>query len=193
VIRAIAAFLFLAAAPASLAVAQSGGGEWIEYRNLPDRFKVNLPGQPTVRETMYEPQRGGKVPTRIYSAQDGPRRYSVTVVDLTSFREPSDVKGSIAWEAWNFRKRGGKVIYDAYSQIDRIEGHHIHIANADGSLTYAGIYLESRHLYILEATVPASSPGGAMLFQQSIQILDETGVRIRYELDIDGNKIRRVK
>ena len=181
-----AAFLVLAVAPVFAQV------EWIEYLNRQDRFVVNLPGPPTVRETMYEPQRGDKIPARVYTVEDGPRRYSVTVIDMTSFKEPSDVRGSIAWEAWNFRKRGGQVTYDAYSQIDRIEGHHIHIVNPDKSLTYAGIYLQSRRLYVLEATVPASSPGGAMLFQQSIQILDENGERIRYELDADGNKVRRI-
>lgn len=78
--------------------------DWVEYENRPDRFQLNFPGQPTIRETTYRPQRGGALPARVYSVEQGARRYSMTVVNLDAVQQPSDVKGSIAWEAWNFRK-----------------------------------------------------------------------------------------
>lgn len=174
------------------AASPSFAQEWIDYESREDRFSVNLPGQPTIQEITYEPQRGNPVPARVYAVQAGPRRYSVTVVNLAAIVQPSDVKGSVAWEAWNFRKRGGEVTYDAYSQVDRIEGHQIHITNRDKSLTFAGIYVHGRRLYILEATVPPDTPG-AVHFQQSLIVLDEEGSRIRYELDTDGNRSGRIK
>lgn len=171
---------------------QSGGGEWIEYSNREDRFAVNLPGQPTTRDITYQPQRGKPLRGRVYTVQNGRQRYSVTVVDFTSVREPSDVLGSIAWEAWSFRKRGGEITYDAYAQSDRIPGHQLHIRNRDRTLTFAGIYLHASRLYILEATVPPDAPG-AVHFQQSLVVLDAAGTPVRYELDTDGNRIRRVQ
>lgn len=193
-----AAFVLLQAAPGfaqapAAPKPQSGGGEWIDYENREDRFAVNFPGQPTIRETTYQQQRGKPLPARVYTVQDGPRRYSVTVVNYAGgFRDVSDVLGSIAWEAWNFRKRGGEITYDAYAQVDRIQGHQINITNPDKSLTVAAIHLNASRLYILEATVPPQTPG-AVHFQQSLSILDEQGTRIRYELDPDGNRIKRVR
>lgn len=167
--------------------------DWIEYRNLEDRFAVNLPGQPTIREITYQSQRAATLEGRVYEVLDGPRRYSVTVIDYTGARgDVTDWLGSVAWEAWRFRKRGGEVTYDAYAQVDRIVGHQIHITNPDKTLTYAAIHLHGRRLYVLEATVPPGTPG-AVHFQQSLQILDETGKAIRYELDDDGNRVRRVR
>jgi hypothetical protein len=164
--------------------------EWLEYLDRTDRFGVNLPGKPAVRQTTYKPQRGKDVPARVHSVQDGRGRYSVTVVNLDAIVQPSDVKGSIAWEAWNIRKRGGQITYDAYAQVDRIEGHHLHITNPDKTMTYAAIHLHGRRLYILEATVPPNTPG-AFHFQQSLSILDEKGQVIRYTLDNDGNRAGR--
>ena len=182
----------LAQAPASRAPASPvTAGEWFDFESRQDRFAVNLPGQPAIRETTYQPQRGAPLPARVYTVQSGPQRYSVTVVNLTGIKEPSDVKGSVAWEAWNFRKRGGRVTYDAYAQVDRIEGHNINITNPDQTLTFAAIHVHARRLYILEATVPPDTPG-AVHFQQSLSILDDDGVRIRYELDWDGNRAKRV-
>ena len=178
-----------AAIVVSLSVTTSAE-DWIEYVDRADRFGVNLPGKPTIRTVSYKPQRGKDLPARVHSVQAGASRYSVTVVDLTAVVQPSDVKGSVAWEAWNLRKRGGKVIYDAYAQVDRIEGHHLHITNPDKTLTYAAIHVHGRRLYILEATVPPNTPG-AFHFQQSLQILDEKGEVIRYELDNDGNRAGR--
>ena len=174
-------------ASASLAGGERGGGEWIEYVSRGEHFMINLPGQPTVRETTYEPQRGPTLPARVFTVDDGPRHYSVTVVDLAKVVQPSDVQGSVAWEAWNFRKKGGEITYDAYAQVDRIEGHQLHITNRDKSVSLIGIYVHARRLFILEATGPPGSPG-AVHFQQSLIILDDEGKRIRYEQDADGNR-----
>ena len=172
----------------------SGGSayaqEWIEFTDRTDRFTVNFPGKPAVREATWESQRDDDLPARVYSAQSGQQRYTLTVVNLATIAQPSDVKGSIAWAAWQFRKRGGEITYDAYAQSDRIEGHELHIANRDRTQTFAAIYMLARRLYILEATVPANSPG-AVHFLQSLLVLDEKGDRIRYNTDADGNRTGR--
>ena len=80
--------------------------EWIEYADRAERFMVNLPGKPTIRETTYAPQRGPMLPGRVYTVQDGPRRYTVTVVNYAG-ANVNDVPHAVAWEAWNYRKRGG--------------------------------------------------------------------------------------
>lgn len=165
--------------------------EWTEYIDRTERFSVNFPGQPTIRDTTYPPQRGAPVPARVFTVQAGPARYSVTVVNLAAIVQPSDVKGSVSWEAWNFRKRGGQITYDAFAQVDRIDGHQLQITNPDKTLTVVGIFVHARRLYILEADVPPDTPG-AVHFQQSLMILDEDGKRIRYELDADGNRLFRI-
>ena len=62
--------------------------------------------------------------------------------------ETTDVLGSIAWAAWNVRKRPGiQITYDAYAQADRIEGHEIYLVNPDKSQT------QDRDLPAREASV----------------------------------------
>ena len=119
---------------------------WTEYIDRTDRFSVNFPGQPTIRDTTYPPQRGAPLEARVFTVQDGPRVYSLTVVNLSGLARPSDVKGSVAWEAWNFRKRGGEITYDAFAQVDHIDGHQLHITNPDKSLTVVGIFQHARRL-----------------------------------------------
>jgi hypothetical protein len=172
----------------------SGGSvyaqEWIEYTNRTDRFTVNFPGTPVMTDSTWESQRDDALPARVYTARAGQQRYTLTVVNLAKIAQPSDVKGSIAWAAWQFRQRGGRITYDAYAQSDRIEGHELHIANPDKTQTFAAIYMLARRLYILEGTVPANSPG-AVHFLQSLLVLDEKGDRIRYDIDADGNRTGR--
>jgi hypothetical protein len=173
--------------PVSFAFAQN----WIEYKDGVDRFGVSMPHQPNVEEISYTSWRGRTLPARIHSVQDGASRYSVTVVNYASDPDVTDVLGSVAFAATNFRKRGGEVTFDAYEQVDRIPGHELHITNADGSVTYAEINLYERRLYILEATVLRNA-APPLLFQMSLEILDENGQRIRFELDENGNRIHRV-
>ncbi len=183
--------------PAALILSISGlsfAQGWIEYVDRAERFSVNFPGEPTVQDTTYMSEYGDTLPARVYTAQEGPRRYSITVVNYADTGETvlrgSTVRGSIAYAAWNFRKRGGEVTYDAFAQVDRIEGHQLQITNADQSRTFVAIHLHARRLYILEATVPPGSPPPTD-FQISLYILDEEGKRIRYNLDHDGNRTTR--
>ena len=179
----------LRAAALALAVCLTpsmSAAQWVEFEDRAEFFSVNFPGTPTVTTTMYQPQRGSPMPARVYVVQEGRRRYSVMVVNFTS-ANIMDVAGSVAWEAWNFRRRGGEVTYDAYAQVDRIGGHQLHMNNPDGTQSFIGIYLHARRLYVLEATAPPDTPG-AVHFQQSLQVLDENGQRIRYMYADDGSR-----
>jgi hypothetical protein len=71
------------AAAALLICTPSFAQEWVEYRNLQDRFAVNLPGQPTVRDFIYTSWLEAKLPARVYTVERGAERYSVTFVDYT--------------------------------------------------------------------------------------------------------------
>ena len=178
---------------------------WIEYTSSSDDFRIHTPGEFEIEETTYPSEYGVILPARIYSYERGDDRYALTVVD---YRESErlhtertrneaeylrywdiDIRASVAYAAWNFRKRGGEVTYDAYHYIDLVEGHQLQITNDDQSRTYAGIYLHDSRLYIVEATVaPGSVPPG--FFQQSLQFVDENGERIRYDNFSDAVKVR---
>ena len=79
--------LFVAA---TLTLTLSGSAlaqEWIEFRSREDRFTGNFPSQPKVTQTTYESQYGAVLPARVYSAEQGPSRYSMTVVDYSQIEK----------------------------------------------------------------------------------------------------------
>ena len=164
--------------------------EWIEYIDREELFQINFPGQPTVRDTTYKSELDEDLPARVYTAKEGPATYTLTVVNYKD-AEANDWRGAQIWSAWQIRKRGGEVTYEAYQQTDRIAGIQIQITNDDSTRSYIGIYPHMRRLYIMEASAPADYPPPAD-FPQTISILDEQGRAIRYDLDDEGNKIRRV-
>jgi hypothetical protein len=180
--------------------------EWNEFMSRMDRFTVNVPGQPQVKEIMWPSEYGAVFPGRMYSVEQGANKYSITVIDYTDAERihaerPNkteaesggmywqvDVQASIAYAATKFRQRPGvKVTYDAYHYIDLVSGHQLQLTNADSSRTFVGIYLHESRLYILEATVPARAPAPG-LFQQSLGFLDEAGNHVRYR-EIYFNKL----
>jgi hypothetical protein len=163
--------------------------EWIEYVDRSEFFQINFPGQPAVKEIQYKTESGEMVPAKVYTAKEGPATYVLTVVNYKN-AEAGDYRGSTAWAAWQFRKRGGQVTYDAYAQTDRIEGIQLQITNPDKSRSYIGIHPNARRLYIMEATAPPDYPPPSD-FPQTISILDIEGHRIRYELDDEGNRTGR--
>jgi hypothetical protein len=45
---------------------------WVEYTSQQDRFIVNFPGQPAVREIPYPTEFGITLSARVYTVEDGP-------------------------------------------------------------------------------------------------------------------------
>jgi len=181
--------------------------EWIEFANQGDRFTCNFPSPPKVTEIIYRSERGADLPARVYSAEQGKSRYSVTVVDYNQAQrilteeakscppgaEPclgspgdeghwrADVRGAIVYATWRFMQRDAKLTSFVWNFVDLVEGHQLQLTNnADKSRTFAGIYMHENKLYIIEGTVPAGYPEPG-LFQQSLGWLDENGKGLRYQ------------
>ena len=161
--------------------------EWLEYVDRKEHFQINFPGQPTGKDIQYPSEDGEMLPARVYTAKEGPATYSLTVVNYKD-ADAGVYRASTAWAAWQFRKRGGEVTYDAYAVTDRIAGHQLQISNKDGSRSYIGIHPNARRLYIMEASAPPNYPPPSD-FPQTLSVLDDQGHRIRYELDDEGNRI----
>ncbi len=176
--------------------------EWIQYASKADLFGVNFPTEPKVQEISYTTEFNISLPGRVYSAESGQSRYSVTVVDYADAEKihtaraaqckkdggesdacqndwRGDVQGSIVNAAWRFIQRNAKVTYFAWAVTDNVEGQRLQLLNADSSKTFVAIYRHGTRLYILEGTVPKGAPAPG-LFQQSMLFLDEEGKPIRY-------------
>jgi hypothetical protein len=173
-----------------LVSAFSFGQEWGEYVNREEMFVVVFPGQPMIQNTTFESEFEIQLPAKVFSAKSGPSSYKITVVDYKD-AEVGDVRGSVAWAAWQIRKKGGEITHDGFNANDRIEGHQLHIVNPNGTRSLYALHQYARRLYILEATTPVDYPPGAE-FQQSLVILDDKGERVRYDLDEWGNRTKRV-
>ena len=181
--------------------------EWIEFANRADRFTCNFPSQPKVTETTYRSEHGAELPARVYSASEGQNRYSVTVVDYNQVQriltekakscpvgaEPclgtpgdeghwrADLRGALVYASWKLMQRDAKLTSFVWNTVDLVEGNQLQLTNnSDKSRTFAGVYLHSNKLYIIEGTVPAGYPEPG-LFQQSLGWLDENGMGLRYE------------
>ena len=202
-IIAVAAALVLLSAGA--AVAQ----EWDEYTSVKDGFRINFPGQPKQTEGTWTSQMNYTLPMRVYSAEKGRERYSITVVDYSGIEQMGieraktcppgnancranappalgpgyahhDERGAIVYATFKFLQRDAKLNTMAWEWQDMVEGHLLQVTNADQSRTYGWIGMHEHRLYIVEGTVPAGYPEPG-LFQQSLGWVDKDGKGIRYQ------------
>jgi hypothetical protein len=172
--------------------------EWIEYKNQQDHFAINAPGEPAAEKTTWTSEYDSKFPEVIYRWQDGPNRYSVSVVDYSDseaiytanhhsddFSAPAywqiDILGSIQYAATKLyrMKPGVKITFDNFHYINLVTGHQLTVVNPDMTRTYVAIYLHENRLYILDATVTRNAPA-PIIFQQSLEFLDAEGKSVRY-------------
>ncbi len=199
--------------PAAFVLCMSGpafGQGWIDYASRADFFSVNFPGQPKVQDIRYTSEYEAVFPARVHSYEDGPNRYSITVVDYTDAERihaararncppdahsgcageaegaqglgswKYDLRGALDYASWKLMQRDAKLTFFVWGVIDRVEGRQLHFTNADRSRTFVAIHMHENRLYILEATVPPGAPEPG-LFQQSLQFLDKDGKSVRYE------------
>ena len=61
--------------------------EWDLFVSKEDGFKVDFPGTPRVTEAPWKTEQGYTVPSRIFSAERGRERYSITVVDYSGVEQ----------------------------------------------------------------------------------------------------------
>ncbi|MSO83329.1 MAG: hypothetical protein EXQ53_08555 [Acidobacteria bacterium] len=193
-------------APASLAAAERGGGEWGEFASREDRFTITFPGQPKVTEATWTSQFSAILPARIYSGTQGSGRYSVTVVDYNPIERlltersrslpaldlavhaygpgywKTDVRSAVVYAMSKFLERDATITSVLPNFSDLVAGLLVQLTNkADQSRTFASIYMHENRLVIAEATVPKGSPP-PLIFQQSIGWLDEDGTtKLRYQ------------
>jgi hypothetical protein len=178
------------AAAAILITGPAFAQEWFMFEDKSEFFTVNFPEEPTVTEFLFDSESGLQLPAKRYEASDGASTYSMTVVNyIGSEASISEIRGGMAYVAWNYRKAGGEITYDGYAQIDRIEGHQLQINNEDGSKTYVAIHPHDARLFVLEATTPPGIPP-PLHFQNSIGIFDQEGNRVRYQIDVNGQTER---
>ena len=190
---------FILAAVILFVAAPSFAQEWVEYYSRDDRFLVNFPKQPQVKTITYRTEYDLDLPAHVHSYEEGPNKYSVTVVDYSDVMKihgdrvkgctlypdqcnnegPNELRGALDYAVWNFLKRDAKITYYGYANTDRIEGRRVQLTNPDKSKTFASIYMHENRVYITEATVPGNAPPPA-LFNQSMGFLDKDGGRVRY-------------
>lgn len=196
---------FIALVP-GLAVAQ----EWIEYTNRQDFFFVNFPREPKVEEITYVSQQEAPLPGRVYTVDEGPSHYSMTVVDYSHIEEiqqeqikkcPPDAHMSCRGTGPNGPTGSG------YSKLDKagaIDFATWHIIERGSKITYFAWsvvdYIGGRWIHLTNPDgsrtysaihmhedrlyiLEATVPKGYPepgLFHQSLRFVDEKGVPIRY-------------
>ena len=154
--------------------------EWSEFVDRADHFTVNFPGDPKVENFTYKTEKGTSLPAHLYTAQDSRGVYKMTVVD---YRAAMAETATAVAEAAKVMRAKGEVKYDAEENLDRILSQRISLIEPGGErLTLAEILTEGGRLYISEASVGVKAPPPGQ-FQASLQILDDEGVRIRYNPD----------
>ena len=166
--------------------------EWMEYENVGDNFAVNFPGEPTVENITYRLGSGRDVSARVYGVENQAGVFTVTVVDYEGV-DADESANAIAYAAENFRQRG-EVTSDEVGGYEGMDTHMLQMTNPDTSRSFIAIVHPPANtgivrLFIAEGRAPANGivPG---LFQQSLSLRDQDGVRVRYNRDLDGNRYR---
>jgi hypothetical protein len=168
--------------PAAFVVCFAGAAlaqaEWAEFVDRDDHFTVNFPGEPDKKDLQYKTADGATLPGHVYSAEDRRGQYLMTVIDYRNANE-AQRKTAIEEASKAFRAKG-KVTYDEPGRLDGHLSQRITVETPEGRRWLAEILMSNDHrLYISEAGTALTTPPPAQ-FQASIQVLNDNGVRIRY-------------
>lgn len=195
--------------PRSASVAPvDGGGDWLEFTSLEERFTAVFPGKPTVTETPWLTQFGAVLPARVYSVTQGQSRYTITVVDYRPVERvqvekaracpegantcqgipdwgigywKNDIRGAIVYAVSKFLMREVAITSIIWNGVALVQGQALQLTNeADKSQIFVGVYMHDNRLVIVEATVPAAYPA-PVYFTESIGWIDDRGRAVRYQ------------
>ena len=198
----LAAFTLLGPRPAA--------AQWIEFSSKEDFFSVNFPQQPKMESITYVSQQEAPLPGRVYTATEGPSRYSMTVIDYGPLErvQAERIKNCPPDAHMSCRGTGPDgPTGSGYSKLDKagaIDFATWHIIERGGKITYFAWsvvdYIGGRWMHINNPDgsrtynaihmhedrlyiLEATVPKGRPepgLFNQSLRFIDEKGVPIRY-------------
>jgi quinol monooxygenase YgiN len=185
--------------------------EWVEYINREDGFRVDFPGQPRVQDTTWTSEYGYTLPDRIYSANRGQERYSITVVDYRGVEklgvaranacpagaEPcrggqaggvigpgywkQDVRGAVMYATFKLLQRDAKFTHLMWNWTDLVDGNLVQLTNNADRSRT----FAAIHMHDNRLYVlEGTVPEGNPepgLFQQSMGFVDRDGNGIRYQ------------
>jgi hypothetical protein len=198
----------LTLALASPAAAQE---EWDVFSSKEDGFSVNFPGQPKVETTTWMTEYRYTVPARIYRAERGRERYTVTVADYRNLEQQGieraktcprgaetclgnqvggvigagywrmDVRGALAYAAFTFLQRDAKVTEFDWQFQELVEGLILNQTN-NADQSRTYAYITMHDNRLY--IFEGTVPKGSpepALFQASVGFVDKDGNGIRYQ------------
>lgn len=168
--------------------APASAQSWEEFTNREDHFTVNFPGEPKVDKIEYKTEKGTTLPANVYSAQDARGGvYRITVVNYAS--APAEEATAVA--EWAKKERTeGVVKYDGVEHQNNMRSTRISLALPNGRFSLSESLVDRGHrLFILEADTPPNMPPPAQ-FQASLQVLDDTGIALRYKNPDSTERVR---
>lgn len=185
--------------------------EWTEYTSVEDGFRVDFPGTPKATKTTFKSEYGADLPATVYSVENGPTRFSITVADYTDAPRlldekakgtcpkdfpderscglagagrgywKEDIAGAMLHASFMFVQRDAKVTHMAWAWQDFVEGHEIMLTN-NKDKSRTFAYV-TMHADRLYI-LEGTVPGNYPppgLFQQSMGFVDKDGRGIRYQ------------
>ena len=182
--------------PAVLALFVSGAAfaqAWDIYTNRDNFFTLNLPAEPKETSTPYRTEKGTNLTMKTWTAEAPAGTllagsYMLHVVDYSS--AAGELGTAIEEAAKKYRTRGA-VKYEGVNMLDNHRSWRQTVENANQRILTEILVAKNNRLYISEAVTAINAPVPAQ-FQASLQILDESGVRIRYarvESNIPGEVV----
>ena len=176
---------FASLIPAAVALCVAGAAyaqAWDVYTNREEFFAINLPGEPKMTTSPYKTAKGTTLTAKKYTATAPANSilagtYTLTVVDYNNAK--GELGTAIEEAAARYRSMG-KMTYDAVNMLDNHRSWRQTIENANQRILTEILVARNNRLYISEAVTALNIPPPAQ-FQASLQILDESGQRIRLQ------------
>jgi hypothetical protein len=174
---------FVALIPAVFSLFVSGSAfaqAWDIYSNRENFFSVNLPGDPAQTQEQYKTAKGTTLSARVFTAVAPAGsllsgKYSVMVIDYANAKdELTDAQENAA----RYIRAKGKVTYEGANNIDLHLTRRLTVETASSRILAEVLVAANDRLYITQAETAKNVPPPAV-FQASLQILDDKGMRIR--------------
>jgi hypothetical protein len=144
--------------------AAQGAAAWHQFIDEEAGFLVNMPSEPSVSTGEYQTAILGRVPTKVYTAEDRGMTFTVTLVDVSDRLMES---ASILQEVIYIRTRDLNIVSDSLSRADpgplAVYGRRIVEDRPDGSRVVAAFYLTKGKLFLFEVNIPAGGDKGSPL------------------------------